>query len=340
MKRILLLLINLNLICLTTKANEIPAPLTAFKQQHILTFEENKGQIKGFDGLNHPEVKFTLKSGSTQIFLFEQGLAYQFTRIHYPKGYQELMNYKTKPVELAKLYELQKQVNVETFRMDMNFMGANKHAKVTTEGRSNDYVNFYNLNVLDVHSFNKITYHDIYPGIDWVVYTHDTELKYDFVVHPGADPLKIKMKYSYHEDLKLNQNGSLSLNNRLGGITEKAPVSFQNELKIMTQFVLEDNIITFNLDNYNHEETLIVDPSLSWATYYGGSGSDLGSLAVTDGSGNVYLVGNTDCVTNISNAGHQINYGGGSADAFLVKFNSAGVRLWATYFGNTGNENG
>ena len=36
---------------------------------------------------------------------------------------------------------------------------------------------------------------------------------------------------------------------------------------------------------------------------------------------------------------HQTTYGG-DYDAFLVKFNSSGVRQWGTYYGGTGDDNG
>src|SRR5690606_2746448 len=54
-------------------------------------FTENKGQVYGYDGLPHPEVKFVFQQGSAKIFLLEKGIAYQFTKTHYPEGYQELM---------------------------------------------------------------------------------------------------------------------------------------------------------------------------------------------------------------------------------------------------------
>ncbi|MFO0436754.1 MAG: T9SS type A sorting domain-containing protein, partial [Sphingobacteriaceae bacterium] len=74
-----------------------------------------------------------------------------------------------------------------------------------------------------------------------------------------------------------------------------------------------------------------------WGTYYGGSGNDFGWICITDASGNVYMAGGTNSNTNIATAGtHQTTFGGGSNDAFLVKFNSAGVRQWGTYYGGTG----
>ena len=49
-------------------------------------------------------------------------------------------------------------------------------------------------------------------------------------------------------------------------------------------------------------------------------------------AGNVYLAGETTSSTEISLGGYQNKYSG-NWDAFLVKFNSAGIRQWATYYG-------
>jgi hypothetical protein len=76
-----------------------------------------------------------------------------------------------------------------------------------------------------------------------------------------------------------------------------------------------------------------------WGTYYGGTGSDQGQCMTLDASKNVYLAGFTSSNNNISFNGHQNTYGGGT-DAFLVKFDSAGVRKWATYYGGTGTDEG
>lgn len=77
-----------------------------------------------------------------------------------------------------------------------------------------------------------------------------------------------------------------------------------------------------------------------WATYYGGTGEDLGYCVVTDVFGNTYISGYTTSTYGISYGGFQNAYGGGSSDAFLVKFDPSGNRLWATYYGGGGGENG
>ncbi|MEX2588575.1 MAG: SBBP repeat-containing protein [Chitinophagales bacterium] len=77
-----------------------------------------------------------------------------------------------------------------------------------------------------------------------------------------------------------------------------------------------------------------------WATYYGGSGDDLGISVTTDAASNVYLAGKTSSNSGIASGGHQNSFGGGDSDVYLVKFNTDGVRQWATYYGGSSNDNG
>ena len=73
-----------------------------------------------------------------------------------------------------------------------------------------------------------------------------------------------------------------------------------------------------------------------WATYYGGINNDFSGSICTDSIGSVYVTGNT----NSPNFPTQQLTGAfwqaacyGHYDAFIIKFNSQGQRLWATYYG-------
>ncbi len=86
-----------------------------------------------------------------------------------------------------------------------------------------------------------------------------------------------------------------------------------------------------------------------WSTYYGGSaaegtnttgGTYYGFAVVCDDSGHVYLAGNTNSTAGIATAGSYQPTLAGEIDAFLVKFDSFGKRLWGTYYGGDKSERG
>jgi hypothetical protein len=79
--------------------------------------------------------------------------------------------------------------------------------------------------------------------------------------------------------------------------------------------------------------------SLLWSTYYGGSNTEYGEDVAIDMGGNIIVVGHTQSSNGIaSSSAQQASYGGGSADAFIAKITSAGVRLWGTYYGGASHD--
>ncbi|RYD56188.1 MAG: hypothetical protein EOP56_12705 [Sphingobacteriales bacterium] len=77
-------------------------------------------------------------------------------------------------------------------------------------------------------------------------------------------------------------------------------------------------------------------PAVQWGTYYGDNVGDFGNSVATDKDGNVYIAGHTRSLSNIATAGAQwpnptINPDASIFCGFLVKFNSSGIRQWATY---------
>jgi uncharacterized protein (DUF2147 family) len=75
-----------------------------------------------------------------------------------------------------------------------------------------------------------------------------------------------------------------------------------------------------------------------WGTYIGGAGVDIGEGIALTNDGDILLVGVTSSAAGIATAGgHQVGLGGGE-DAFLMRFNGAGVRQWGTYYGGGAND--
>jgi uncharacterized repeat protein (TIGR01451 family) len=74
-------------------------------------------------------------------------------------------------------------------------------------------------------------------------------------------------------------------------------------------------------------------------TFLGGSGDDQGNAIAVDGSGNIYVTGQTSSVDfPLANA-IQSNYNGGPLDAFVAKINATGSALvYSTYLGGGGSD--
>jgi hypothetical protein len=114
---------------------------------------------------------------------------------------------------------------------------------------------------------------------------------------------------------------------------------------VKVNYVFDDGLLAYGVRGWSRNENLVIDPPLArlWATYYGGWDDDRAFSVATDPQGNVYVV----CVTYSANfpvynpgggAYYQGSLGGGYRDAFILKFNSSGVRLWATYYGGSGDD--
>lgn len=83
----------------------------------------------------------------------------------------------------------------------------------------------------------------------------------------------------------------------------------------------------------------LANGNLLWATYYGGQKSDSMTGVTTDNNNNIYVVGYTQSENNIFFNGHQLQ-NGGMNDAFVVKFNPLGNRIWGAYFGGASDDFG
>ena len=304
-------------------------------------FEENKGQVTTIDGTPASSVRFRYAQGNTSLFLLRDGIAFQFNRLHRPPGLDSLeKEVRPGPAQRRERNALRKEVRLETYRMDMLLEGANPDAMVSAEDRCSGYSNYYTHGAMGVHTYRQVTYHDVYPGIDWVLHATPTGMEHDFVVHPGADPSLIRMRFKDHGELRLEAGGSLTHGNCMGRFVERKPVSFQGGREVETHFVLEGDVLHFALAAYDPGQALTIDPVRLWGTYYGGVGGDYGSSCAMDASGNVYVAGSAESSFGMASGGHQNTYGGGDSDAFLVKFDAAGTRLWATYYGGVGGDYG
>lgn len=350
---------------------------TDFIKSKLVQFVENKGQMTNMNGNPVPFVLFKAEAPGMNFYITEKGLTYCFFEadeeedasaqpaLSIPEG---LSGKKEKNEATKKDGIKNESREVKWSRIDMELNGASiKREKIETEGRS-EYFNQYFLGhcpdgILDVHSYTKLTIQDVYPGIDWVFYNSDAKgFKYDFVVHPGADPDQIKLLYRSKKRLDINEQGNMQINTSYGGLTEQAPVSYiaENKENIPTIFAIKnvnrctqgkmDNgyevLVKFDLGAEAEKiksQTIIIDPQLVWCTIFGGTNADGFTAFDCDVAGNLFVTGYT--YTNppgfpVVNAGtyFQGTAGGAITDAFILKFSATGALIWSTYYGGNGDD--
>ncbi|HXS37789.1 MAG TPA: SBBP repeat-containing protein, partial [Flavipsychrobacter sp.] len=249
---------------------------------------------------------------------------------------------------LSKLRNNKKKI--DAYRLDMSLVGANRKAEVITEDEQQYYENYFLADNKSVkaYTYQKITYKNVYHDIDWVLYIKDAQLEYDFIVRPGGNVKDIKLKYRGATQLS-KQDGTICINTPMGKVSERSLFSYdlQTGKEVTSRFILRNNVISFDVSHRGN--TIVIDPKLLWGTYYGGSGDDnfdaggmyplgnvwaAGSVAC-DSKNNVYIYGLTGS-NNLATTGSFKTTLGGYQAAFLVKFNSSGVRLWATYYCDSG----
>lgn len=77
-----------------------------------------------------------------------------------------------------------------------------------------------------------------------------------------------------------------------------------------------------------------MDPQgqIIWASYYGGDDSEAITGIDFDGNDHLYLIGRTNSTNNIASPSSYQPEKDGDVATFIAKFNTAGERIWATYY--------
>jgi uncharacterized protein (TIGR03437 family) len=155
----------------------------------------------------------------------------------------------------------------------------------------------------DIPTFGAVRSAGVYPSIDVVYHGNGGDVETDFVVQPGGDPEAIGIRFSGADDVRLESDGSLSARADRRTLYWKKPVLYQTDKYGQTQRVegrfrfAPDGTLGFEVGVYDVTRPLVIDPVLTYATYFGGAYGDGAARVATDASGNAYMVGSTDAPT-------------------------------------------
>ena len=304
-----------------------------------LTFEANGGQAD-------EKVRFLSHGSNYSIFVRP---AEATLVVHYEQG---------TPAQRRKAMLKGSPLPAKQDVVQMSLAGAKPDATVAGERALSGYVNYMKGSSpsgfhTGIPTFAAARVQGAYPGIDLVYYGTERQLEYDFVVAPAADASEIKLHFAGARPV-LSADGALRL--QIGKSASASDISFlkpviyqqrggQREPVDGSFEVASNGDVSFHLGTYDHARELVIDPILSYGSYFGGTGEDEINGSAINSQNELYAVGQTFSTDLPATAGEFESTGASRApnatghDAFVTKFSADGSSvLWTTYLGGTGDD--
>jgi hypothetical protein len=279
-----------------------------------LLFEANRGQ-------HDPEVRFTARAPGHHVVLTDEGL------------------FVSNP-------------DAAGSRLGILFDGARPDPVVAgerpTAARSNQLLgNDPSRWRTDIPTFGAVSYRDVYPGVDLVVYGRGGQVEHDFIVAPGVDPGVIRLAMSGTAGGHIDKSGDLVLPLDTGEVRLLAPTLYQEvdgrrrPVKGGFQY-RADGKVGFQVGAYDRSRPLVIDPVVVSASYLGGTSTETAYAVALDVDGNVAITGYTESsdFPTLSPAQPNLTQSEGArTDVFVTKVKADGSTvLWSTYLGGRGRE--
>ena len=331
-----------------------------------LYFVENQGQLD-------QRVAYYIRGDDKTIYFTPDGVTFALMANGTPTlSPQDEPNFRLPANEEAG------QTANRRWAVKLDFVGANPNVSPIGQGKTEAVVSYFKGSreqwQAGLPTYSRLIYPNLWPGIDLVYYGTVGQLKYEFIVKPGADPAQIRLAYRGASDVALNAAGQLEVTTPIGGFHDDTPVAYQDidgqRVAVRMAFAVGDceaqsmgcEYVTgdpqsanhtphsygFSIGSYDLTHPLILDPAvLVYCGYIGGNADDWGGDIAVDDAGNVYVTGGTDS-TEASfpiMGGPDLSYNdlGGpfQGDVFVAKVNAAGTDLvYVGYIGGNDEECG
>ncbi|MDX1444982.1 gliding motility-associated C-terminal domain-containing protein [Lishizhenia sp.] len=294
----------------------------------------NKGQWE-----SHILYKIELEAGA--MFIEKDAFTYVFT------------NYKGRHDHDGEDHAHQHEDDIKFHGLKSTFVNSSWAGKVEEKDSSDFYRNYIigsdsSKWQSKLHAYRSVKLIDFYPKIDLLLEAKNEQLKYSFIVHPGGNPDNIVIKHEGEDQLFLDEENNLHHITSIGNLMESKPVSYllngDRKRKITSAYTLNGNKTKFDIPDYDPNQTLIIDPFLTFSSFTGSTADNWGFTATPDKNANL-IAGGIVVGTGypISTGAYDGTFNGGEGsilwDVSISKFNSNGTALlYSTYLGGSGNE--
>ena len=300
-----------------------------------LAFEANQGQTD-------PQVKYTARGNGYSVYLTASDTVFAITSAKHTAA---------RPSRIPGMHSRsQATEKMQSAAIDMRLVGGNLKPEIAAGNEVPGVINYYTGSDpknwhAGVKQYSSVSYRDVYPGVNMVFHGAQRQLEFDFVVSPGADPKTIGLGFKGAQKLATDASGNLVLASSAGDVVLHKPVAYQEkdgkrQIVAAAFQVKSGNEVRLNLGAYDRGQELVIDPSLTYASYLGGSAEDDAYGIAIDGSGNAYVTGQT-ASTDFPHTTGAFPTNAGGLDAFVSKIAPDGSSIvYSTYIGGTGNDSG
>jgi hypothetical protein len=311
------------------------ARITQELQRLPLYFIENRGQLD-------PRVAYYVQGKDKTLYFTEEGITYVLTE----QG-------KNRPSILkASLGGKEESIAQRSWVVKLDFVGASVRPKgLDSRGAT---INYFKGKPGEwrtgLRTYGSLVYKDLWPGIDLVYSGTQDRLKYEFVVHPGADPGRIRLAY-HGAEVSLTDGGRLDIGTPVASFQDDRPYAYQGieggRQEVSCSYRLgaldgEGQTYGYNIGPYDRTKPLVLDPAvLVYCGFIGGIGYDTAFGIAVDSSGNAYVCGFTESTESTFpvKTGPDLTHNGSDTDAFVAKVKADGTALvYCGYIGGNGDE--
>jgi hypothetical protein len=303
-----------------------------------LAFEQNQGQTDA-------QVKYMARGDGYTLFLTANDAVFS---LRSSSGNQSSTVSRKSQLRVRNAQQRAQAAKDSTAVVRVQLTGANLPAKVSAShqmpGKSNYFVGSDPGKwQTDVPHYARVSYQDVYPGVNLAFHGVQRQTEFDFVVAPGANPAPIAFRFTGAQGVKTDASGNLVVSSAAGDILLHKPVAYQEQKgarqPVDAQFLLKaNNQVSFELGNYDRSRELVIDPSVSYeySTFLGGNGADEGYGIAFDSSGNAYVTGQTTSTNFPDLGGFQTSLNSTAGNAFVTKIAQGGTLIYSTYIGGPG----
>ena len=204
-----------------------------------------------------------------------------------------------------------------------------------------------------LRSYTKLIYPELWPGIDLIYTASADRLKYTFIVKPGADPERIKLRYRGAKSVSLSTQGELLVRTAVNDFRDDKPTAHQESNGGFADVSAAYRLLNapgdtgtaygFHIGRYDASKVLVIDPAiLVYAGFIGGAVNDIGNSIAVDAAGNGYITGETGSLQATFPVAGGLDVGqNGGLDAFVAKVDPSGTQLlYAGFIGGAGDDRG